>query len=247
MRWIIVGMASLPSLALAAACQVSSDEQQTPVIELFTSEGCSSCPPADRWLADKVARSPKVIGLSFHVDYWNYLGWSDPFSQAQFSDRQRQYRRDGITRGVYTPQVLVSGRELPNWHQVNAWSQAQRLASQSASAVLMLNAGDQATVSLRWLQVPQAATIRVAWLTPEAQSLVPAGENAGRTLTHANVVRAWSAPISVSALAREQRWRITPPAAAAQVGTQGQWVALLERAADHQIIQAVQGAWQACR
>lgn len=247
MRWLIAVIASLPSLALAAACQVDSGKYQTPVIELFTSEGCSSCPPADRWLAEKVARAPEVIGLSFHVDYWNYLGWSDPFSDAQFSARQRQYRRDGITRGVYTPQVLVSGRELPNWRQTSAWPQAQRMASQAASVVLSLSA-EQASVSLRWLEAPQAATLRLLWLTPEAQSQVPSGENAGRTLRHANVVRAWSAPIEVSvASARERRWRITPPAAAAELGDKGQWLALLQSTADQRVLQAVQGAWQACR
>lgn len=247
MRWPIAVAASLPGLVLASACQVSSGDTQTPVIELFTSEGCSSCPPADRWLADKVMQLPKVIGLSFHVDYWNYLGWSDPFSQAQFSVRQRHYRRDGITRGVYTPQVIVSGRELPNWREANAWHQAQQQASQAAPAVLTLSAGEQATVSLRWLDAPSAASLHLAWVTPEAQSHVPAGENAGRTLHHANIVRAWSAPLAVSSTRREQRWRIKPPAVAAQLGDQGQWVAVLEQDNDHRVLQAVQGAWQACR
>ena len=85
------------------------------VLELFTSEGCSSCPPADRLLSEMVqqARSsnPRIIPLEFHVDYWNYLGWVDPFSERRFSQRQREYGQAFQSSTVYTPQVIVNGKE----------------------------------------------------------------------------------------------------------------------------------------
>jgi hypothetical protein len=80
------------------------------LIELFTSEGCSSCPPADRLLEKLAAENnDKVYVLSFHVDYWNYIGWKDPFSQARFSQRQRNYARQFSLESIYTPQMVVNG------------------------------------------------------------------------------------------------------------------------------------------
>lgn len=90
----------------------ASSSQGSPIIvELFTSQGCSSCPPADRFLTELAAREEfEIIPLSFHVDYWNYIGWTDPFSSPAWSDRQRHYARSFGGNRVYTPQMVVNGR-----------------------------------------------------------------------------------------------------------------------------------------
>ena len=101
----------------AYAQRFESGSQQT-VIELFTSEGCSSCPPADHWLASLVSHPQlfkTLFPMAFHVDYWNQLGWHDRFSSYEHSQRERVYKRQGGMRQVYTPGVLVNGEEWRGW------------------------------------------------------------------------------------------------------------------------------------
>ena len=98
----------------AAQCSATSAEHRVPLLELYTSEGCNSCPPTDRWfssLPGKGLTARKVVALAFHVDYWNDLGWSDPFSKPQYSDRQRAASLRNKARFVYTPQLLLDGRD----------------------------------------------------------------------------------------------------------------------------------------
>lgn len=100
----------------------SSGKDRVNVIELFTSEGCSSCPPADFWLSHLRENDNlwnQFIPLSFHVDYWDYLGWKDKFSRAEFSQRQRRYDNLGQVNGVYTPGMLLNGREWKKWRSEN--------------------------------------------------------------------------------------------------------------------------------
>ena len=97
------------------------------MVELYTSEGCSSCPPADRWLSGLKGK-PAVVALSFHVDYWDRLGWKDRFSSAAYSQRQSQLQRTSGARYVYTPQVVVAGRDQPRWSG-QAWTAQPTLAS----------------------------------------------------------------------------------------------------------------------
>ncbi|MDX1642861.1 MAG: DUF1223 domain-containing protein, partial [Thermoanaerobaculia bacterium] len=105
----------LPVLAATPSSSTEgSTEQPTVLIELFTSQGCSSCPPADRLLADLADRGELdgivLLPLSFHVDYWNYIGWTDPFSSAEWSNRQRRYARAFGLDTIYTPQIFLNGR-----------------------------------------------------------------------------------------------------------------------------------------
>ena len=122
MKWIIITIISAGILSLACSNTTKNKEakQQTVksmkgkfspvvVLELFTSEGCSSCPLADNLLPQLASLDAAVIPLSFHVDYWNRLGWKDPFSSAAFSDRQREYGQHFNSDGVYTPQLVVNG------------------------------------------------------------------------------------------------------------------------------------------
>jgi hypothetical protein len=114
LRQLLMLVSLRPALATQAACERSSPTHTVALVELYTSEGCNSCPPADRWLSSLLSRhgSTRVVPLSLHVDYWDYIGWSDPFAQAQFSERQRRLA-GGAT--IYTPEVFVSARELRGW------------------------------------------------------------------------------------------------------------------------------------
>src|SRR6476659_2802738 len=96
------------------ACTAASTRQVAPVVELYTSEGCNSCPPADRWLS-KLKADPAVVALAFHVDYWDRLGWKDRFASAAFTQRQAAQQATNGARFSYTPQVVVDGRDRTDW------------------------------------------------------------------------------------------------------------------------------------
>ena len=113
MKKIIISLFIL-SLTLCADFSVKSEKKQSVMIELFSSQGCSSCPPAERWLNDFTANPDlwkKYVPVSFHVDYWDNLGWKDPFAKKAFTQRQHQYKQQGHTNGVYTPGFLVNAKQ----------------------------------------------------------------------------------------------------------------------------------------
>ena len=167
------------------------------VAELFTSQGCSSCPPADRVLAelrDRAARTGEPIHVfSFHVDYWNYLGWADPFSSPHFSARQTDYT-DRLEVRTYTPQLVINGQtELigSRSEQVTAAIDAAlaRPAKDYGLEVSAVRLGDTVRVTYS-LSEPAPHLRAVALLVDErAESEVTRGENRGRKLVHVNVVR----------------------------------------------------------
>ncbi len=174
------------------------------VVELFTSEGCSSCPPADQLLGELAHQADSsgsaVYPLSFHVDYWNRLGWADPFSSPLFSARQRVYAHALKLDGVFTPQMVVNGR----WSFVgsDASSAAGRIgealaANVGASVTASVKSGDGNVVvefqaaSLSTDPLPTDAIVNVALVERGLTVEVPRGENSGRTLHHENVVRAF--------------------------------------------------------
>ena len=166
------------------------------VVELFTSEGCSSCPPADELLGhlrqDLATKNIQVIPLGFHVDYWNSLGWKDRFSSADFSQRQELYARSLHVDGPYTPQMVVDG-ELE--FVGNSAGQAQRAISQASAepelAMVNLSAAgaDQLTIQVKAPESAGAANVMLAITEDNLTTKVGSGENGGRTLHHAAVVR----------------------------------------------------------
>ena len=115
MRFALALLLVLPAApALAAGCKAESGEKTVALVELYTSEGCSSCPPADRWLSALAERGfapDRVVPLALHVDYWDYIGWKDPFAKALFSARQRELAAIARSRVVYTPQVVLAGKD----------------------------------------------------------------------------------------------------------------------------------------
>jgi hypothetical protein len=187
---------------LAGAEAARTPQRPTPIlIELFTSEGCSSCPPADAFL-DELSRAQDIPGvqaivLGFHVDYWDYLGWADPFSSAANSARQAEYSGALVGRqGVFTPQAILDGR-----HSVVASGEAalrqaalQRLKEQHGRVSLSATGEGRVQVKATVSQVPQVspgdtAEVWVALTESGLSTRVARGENAGHTLRHAPVVR----------------------------------------------------------
>ena len=203
---LIASLAFCLPVPAAAACSSESGATLTPLIELYTSEGCSSCPPADKWLS--ALKNPAVVPLALHVDYWDYIGWRDRFADARFSARQRESVRRGGGRVVYTPQVLLDGRDFRPWNDAAALTQAlDRIAAKPAQARLTLNAAEKSgtwSIRLEGRTVPRKgrATAYLAIYENGLETEVRAGENAGARLRHGHVVRDWSGPAAADAEGR---------------------------------------------
>jgi hypothetical protein len=184
----------LPATGTATpACHVASAAQRTRLVELYTSEGCSSCPPADRWL-NVLRPGAELVPLALHVDYWDDLGWRDRYADPRHSRRQREGAARSGTATVYTPQFVVDGRDWRGWYR------GSTLPPPGADAVaLRLAVVSQPGASLQ-LELALAGDSTRDWhahfvLTQDGLvSAVRAGENRGATLRHDHVVRAWSGP-----------------------------------------------------
>jgi hypothetical protein len=172
------------------------------VVELFTSEGCSSCPPADAVLA-RLSRRPGVYALSFHVDYWDELGWPDRFASAEYTARQQAYARSLGARGLYTPQLVVGGTDaFVGSDGDRADADVARLLSAAAPVRLALHVKStpaEAVVDYEATGAPAGAVLDVAVVERSVTSEVRSGENGGKTLHHANVVRSFAATTLSSA------------------------------------------------
>lgn len=178
--------AALACVAQAAptACGASSGETRATVIELYTSEGCSSCPPADQWLAS-LKGTPGVVRLAFHVDYWDRLGWKDRFADPAYTQRQNEVSARSGARFVYTPQVLVDGAEVRRWPAL-----PPRDTRPAGVTIQLTRDGDAYVAQLvRGPGAPQRLAAYWAVTQDGLVSEVKAGENHGATLHHDAVVR----------------------------------------------------------
>ena len=185
-------------------CSARSGPVIAPVVELYTSEGCSSCPPADQWLS-RLKADPGVVALAFHVDYWDRLGWKDRFASAAYTQRQAQSQHSSGARFSYTPQVIVDGADRPEWSRAGLPASAKGRAVATVE-VSLAREGNRFSASV----APGAgAPPRLAayWAVTEQGhvSAVKAGENDGATLKHDYVVREYK---TVAA------WRVAPNAPA---------------------------------
>lgn len=181
--------------ASAASCDALSSPTITPVIELYTSQGCSSCPPADRWLSSlrtSGVGADRAVIQAFHVAYWDSLGWTDPFAHAGHTQRQRQIALWNQLRSIYTPQVVVNGRDWRNWRQTG---QLLPGATERATVTIALRQQGkdrfEATVALNDPAIPAWAAY---WSVTESahRTHVRAGENAGELLLNDHVVRQYT-------------------------------------------------------
>ena len=162
----------------------SSGPERVALIELYTSEGCSSCPPADRWLSNLKSHDglwEDYVPVAFHVDYWNYIGWEDRFSSRAFSDRQRRYADEGGTRVVYTPGFFRHGEDWRGWRNGGpgvagvAFAGDLTVRIDKRSAEIRFEGGDH---------TPRELIAHVALLGMNLETRVRAGENKGRRLRH---------------------------------------------------------------
>ncbi len=178
------------SLGLAVTIGPAQAGERPIVVELFTSEGCSSCPPADKLLAE-LANRPDVLALSFHVDYWDRLGWKDPYSSREATERQNRYATLLDLASVYTPQIVVDGK----WQAVGSdhadVEHALDLARRSRKEIPVTLALDhgRAQVKLGAGGDVASASLLLIGFDRRHVSAVKRGENGGRTLTHVDVVR----------------------------------------------------------
>jgi len=195
---------------VAAECSAKSGARTTPLLELYTSEGCSSCPPADKWISSIAGlgfTADKVVPLAFHVDYWDYIGWKDRFGKAEYSNRQRQAAKHDFAAFVYTPQVMLNGTDFRGWQQGSRFSQALETSSkQPAKASLRINiaAGEanssNVNVSAQVIKPEDAKNLDayIAVYENNLKSEVKAGENSGRQLKHDYVVRELYGPYKLA-------------------------------------------------
>ena len=185
------------SLALAIGAAVATPlraGEKTVVVELFTSQGCSSCPPADA-LMEKLVAKDHVIALSLHVDYWDYIGWKDRFADPAYTARQKAYARSSGRNMVYTPQMIVNGidqvvgaKPMELADVITAHAGAERRAE-----VMVERDGDRLRIGLLPLGEGRggAYVLQLVRYTDERTVKITRGENAGQTITYLHVVDGW--------------------------------------------------------
>jgi hypothetical protein len=207
----LVALAAASVHAQPGACTATSGPGTAALVELYTSEGCSSCPPADRWLStlrDSGLGPDRLVVLGLHVDYWDYIGWRDPFASPRFSARQRELAAIHRARVVYTPQVVLDGKDYRSWGSGPRLADAVTKVNATvarARITLALSPAGAATAGLRvTASVPERAAredavLYVARYENGLSTRVERGENRGKTLNHDFVAREWWGPLALGA------------------------------------------------
>lgn len=188
-----LALAAIVACAPAAASQTVEIRQPTGVVELFTSQGCSSCPPADRVMTE-LSKSRDTLALSWHVDYWDYLGWKDTFGSPESTKRQRAYAISLGSRSVYTPQAVINGRIDVVGSRGKAVSEAlEKFAGteKGLSASAIEARADNGVLTVTVPHAPQSAgsTLWMVYFDHGSTVAVQRGENKGRSIVYSNVVR----------------------------------------------------------
>ncbi|MFZ6767904.1 DUF1223 domain-containing protein [Undibacterium sp. Di26W] len=201
---LFAGVASSP-LQAADICSKTSPGHTVALLELYTSEGCDSCPPADKTISrlyqSTGLNSDQVIPVSLHVDYWDYLGWKDIFAKQLYTERQRNLADLAGSRSVYTPEIFLAGKEVRNWRN-GLSDDIKRINQKPATASLRLGieklAGNKLYVNLQGNSM-QEARLYVSLVEQGLVSKIQAGENRGATLQHDYVAREWGEDYRLSA------------------------------------------------
>jgi hypothetical protein len=189
--------------AMQNGCTAQSAATVTPVIELYTSEGCSSCPPADKWLSTlkaKEAAQPSAVIQAFHVGYWDYIGWVDRFATPAHTQRQKQISAWNKQNGIYTPQMVLNGKDWRGWSGAGPFSTPAPVSKELAKSIIRLQQTgvDQFEATVSPVADPSGQTGAAFWsaywtVTEHGHSSkVKAGENNGETLQHDYVVRQYT-------------------------------------------------------
>jgi hypothetical protein len=190
-------LAAMCSFAAHADCTVRSGAQVNALVELYTSEGCSSCPPAERWLS-RFARAPQagLIPLAFHVHYWDYIGWKDLYADPRNTERQKAFAQATGARSVYTPQVVLAGQDFRSWPSERAFDEAVRAVNaRKATAAIEITPRRQKDGSVEGnasavvTEDAKSLTLVVALTQDGITSKPDAGENKGETLAQNFIVR----------------------------------------------------------
>lgn len=223
----------LPLSSVAEPRVYSSGSRQVSLIELFTSQGCSSCPPAEAWLG-RLRDDPRLwrewVPVAFHVDYWDDLGWRDIFSAPAFSDRQRRYKRLGRVSSVYTPGFVVNGGEWRSWYGLRT----PPAGSATTGELTVTLDDDHFDARYRDPRVSGPLRLNIALLGVDITTAVKAGENAGRQLHHDFTVLRYMELVS-----NDHSWSGTLAATNPRAGAIALWV---DRPDDPTPLQAT-GGW----
>lgn len=183
-------MSFVVGLWMATASVVSAQDNPV-VVELFTSQGCSSCPPADKILHD-LAERDDVIALALHVDYWDYIGWKDIFANPAYTKRQNSYAHAWGERSVYTPQTVIAGADhVVGSKAVQIMDMINRFKAQDTGVSVDVTRSNNTISIAATADKRQKMDVHVVRYSPMNEVSIRRGENAGRTLNYANVVTAW--------------------------------------------------------
>lgn len=245
---LFAAIALSAATAQAAQCNARSGEKTAALVELYTSEGCDSCPAADRWLASLGPRGfapDRVVPVALHVDYWDYIGWKDPYARQAHSARQRKMAKLARAAMVYTPQVMLQGRDFRRWGSQDFELAVSKINALPAKAriSLSLNLARQGA-----FEVEAAAELAGAAPSPDLAlylgayenklvSEVKAGENRGKSLPHEYVVLQWAGPLEFKGgkLAQRHVLPLLPKAIPGHSGV----VAFVQNRATGEVLQAL--------
>ncbi|MFA5982847.1 MAG: DUF1223 domain-containing protein [Methylococcaceae bacterium] len=241
--WILMLLSTLFAASVNAECTSSSPAHSVAVLELYTSEGCSSCPPADRWLSSIAAAGfnpDQVIPLAFHVDYWDYIGWKDRFAKPAYSERQRDQVILGGRDTAFTPQIMLNGKNYRGWLSDATFARDLVLINKRpAIANIQLNlAANANAITIKaavtaTVPTQKEAELYLAVYENDLNSAVRAGENRGEKLHHDYVVREWLGPYSLEGTT--QSINLNPEWKKTDLGV----VALIQNRHSGEILQAV--------
>jgi hypothetical protein len=225
------------SAATAFAAPARAAAKRPVIVELFTSQGCSSCPPADA-LLESLKAKPGIIPLSYHVDYWDYLGWRDTLGSAEFSQRQYDYAKSRGDMDVYTPQTIINGAN----HYVGSQKGKVMGAIDTSHAaewveLSMSDTKREITIDIPQGQAAGEATLWVMAVMKSATVEIKKGENAGSSITYGNVVR----KMTPAGMWKGQADHIVLPKASVVPAPCTRWVALLQKGSVGPIIGAAVG------
>lgn len=194
MNRIIYAALMALGLSVGTGAQQAQAGSGPVVVELFTSQGCSSCPPADEMLGDLAGRDD-VIALALHVDYWDYIGWKDIFADPKYTERQRSYARAAGHRSIYTPQFIVQGQDHVIGSKPMKLSDAIRKhqTNDDAVEIALTRSGGKVRVDAQAKRgFGKRMLVQMVTYAPRQSVQIKRGENAGRTLDYHNVVSSWT-------------------------------------------------------